>query len=137
MSDLKPSSSGLPSYTVRPPNDGAWLFDSISGAIDFAARRVYMGPVEKVNLAIETLRKGEIYRYCYGSNEVEIEPSGPEIPPGYVAAAPELLKALKAAQSRLCEHCPQYMDAVSEQVGDHTDECLAAMEAIEKAEGEL
>lgn len=46
-----------------------------------------------------------------------------------------LLKALKAAQSRLCEHCPQYTDVVGEQVGDHTDECLAAMDAIATAEG--
>jgi len=49
------------------------------------------------------------------------------------AAAREavLVEALKDAQSKLCENCPQYMDSASEQVGYHTDECLAAMDAIE------
>lgn len=50
-----------------------------------------------------------------------------------IAAAPELLAALKAAQKRLCEHCPS--DTSGERVGEHTDECLAAQDAIEKAEG--
>lgn len=52
-----------------------------------------------------------------------------------IAAAPNLLSALKEAQSSLCEHCPQMMDTVGEQVGEHTDACLAAMDAIDKAEG--
>lgn len=51
-----------------------------------------------------------------------------------IAAAPEMLDALKAAQSRLCEHCPGYRDDLG-QIGDHTDECLAAINAIAKAEG--
>lgn len=50
-----------------------------------------------------------------------------------IAEAPALLETLKRAQARLCEHCPQRIDG--EHVGDHTDECIEAQDAIAKAEG--
>ncbi len=50
-------------------------------------------------------------------------------------SAPDLLTALKAAQARLCEDCgPRDWGTNS---GEHSDECLAAMAAIDRAEGRL
>lgn len=50
----------------------------------------------------------------------------------YDRVAAPLLLALKAAQARLCEHCQQ---GAEPHVGEHSDECLAALDAIAKAEG--
>jgi len=68
-------------------------------------------------------------------DEICVLYTNPDGSPGnarLIAAAPVLLNALKAAQKRLCEQCD---GSLEEFRGEHSDECLAAMEAIELAEG--
>lgn len=103
MSEVKhgPGPTGLPRYMVRVEGDAEWSHDSISAALDHAARRVYMGPAAKVVEAQRILSDGRTYRYAYGMKSVEIEPTGPEIPPSVVAAAPEMLEALRSMEAQL------------------------------------
>lgn len=52
-----------------------------------------------------------------------------------IAAAPDLLSILKTLQDKLCESCPVDAFGTDDMTFEHTDDCLEAMEAIEKAEG--
>lgn len=127
-----PGPTGLPRYIVRT-DDGPWSHDSISAALDFAARRVYMGPVEKVQEATQALREGRIYSYAYGFKTVEIEPTGPEIPPSVVAAAPETLAAIQEALG-WCEQDAQNEDGwPTQEMLDNRVEVLR--DALAKATG--
>jgi len=49
-----------------------------------------------------------------------------------IAAAPRLYETLKAMQKKLCESCPCVEAGES---GEHSDECLDAMDLITEIEG--
>jgi len=125
---MKHTKGPLPIYTVQIENLATQEFESINAAIDYAARHVYLAP-RHLDMLEAALRGGQEYTYEYGFKAVTLSASAKEIPKDLIAAAPELLSALKAIL--------KHVDCFCEETSDSRFGCPihAAEDAIKKAEG--
>ena len=90
-----------PSYKVRIENEPEHSFATISEALDYASRIVYL-PTKDIDITEWTLQVGQTASYSYGLKTVEIEATAPLAPYScLIAAAPEMLNVLKEIEKTL------------------------------------